>query len=160
MIKYSIILTKLIGKVWIMRLAQKTVYAIKAIYSLADSVVVRPKTIPAIAGEQEIPAAFLQNIMRELRSAGLVESKRGKDGGYVLATKPENIRVGDVITLFEGDLYPVEGVDQTKWQDELFAPLWDQAAQALVDVYMSVNFKQLVDKGRIMRSGIIHDYII
>ncbi len=143
-----------------MRLAQKTLYAIKAIYSLADSYSVKPKTIPVIAAEQDIPAAFLQNIMRDLRSAGLVESRRGKDGGYVLAQKPESIKVGDVVVIFEGELYPVESVDQDKWQDRLFAPLWDEAAQALLDVYMSVDFKQLVEKGRILRFGVIHDYVI
>ncbi len=143
-----------------MRLAQKTQYAIKAIYSLADNAITQQKTIPVIAKEQAIPAAFLQNIMRELRSAGFVESKRGKDGGYVLATEAEDIRVGDIIMLFEGDLHPVESVDLHKWQDKLFAPLWSQAAQALVDVYMGVNFKQLVEKGRILQSGVIHDYVI
>ena len=143
-----------------MRLAQKTVYALKAIYSLAESASVEPKTIPVIAGEQDIPAAFLQNIMRELRSAGFVESKRGKDGGYLLAAKPENIRVGDIVVLFEGELYPVENVDKSKWQDRLFEPLWDRAAKALLEVYMSVDFKELVDEGRIMRFGVIHDYVI
>ena len=143
-----------------MRLAQKTQYAIKAIYSLADNAITQQKTIPVIAKEQAIPAAFLQNIMRELRSAGFVESKRGKDGGYVLATEAEDIRVGDIIMLFVGDLHPVESVDLHKWQDKLFAPLWSQAAQALVDVYMGVNFKQLVEKGRILQSGVIHDYVI
>ncbi len=143
-----------------MRLAQKTVYAIKAIYSLADNASSQPKTIPVIAAEFEIPAAFLQNIMRELRAAGLVESRRGKDGGYVLAARPENIKVADVVTLFEGELYPVEGIDSAKWQDRLFIPLWDRAAAALGEVYMSVDFRELVQKGRILRSGVIHDYVI
>ena len=143
-----------------MRLAQKTLYAIKAIYSLAEVDGRYPLTITQIAEEHDIPAAFLQNIMRELKSGGYVESKRGKDGGYVLSLRPENIRVGDIIKLCEGELFPVDRVNSNKWQDVLFEPLWIEAATALENVYMSVTFSELVDKGRIARSGVILDYVI
>jgi Rrf2 family protein len=62
-----------------------------------------------IAQTQEIPLNFLENILRDLRRAGLVESRRGQQGGYVLAKPAQEISVADVIRAVEGPLANVRG---------------------------------------------------
>jgi Rrf2 family protein len=63
-----------------------------------------------IADAQSIPLNFLENILAELRRAGIVESRRGAAGGYLLARPPEDISLADVIRAVEGPLANVRGV--------------------------------------------------
>lgn len=69
-------------------LSQKTRYAIRAMQHLADNFGEGPVQLAAIANKQNIPAKFLTVILSELTRAGLVESLRGRDGGYWLAIPP------------------------------------------------------------------------
>ena len=62
-----------------------------------------------IASAQDIPLRFLENILGELRHAGLVQSRRGVDGGYWLARPPEDITVAEVVRAVEGPLATVRG---------------------------------------------------
>jgi Rrf2 family protein len=70
--------------------------------------------VPAkiITERQGIPARYLERILNKLRKFGLIESVRGVKGGYMLAKKPDEIRVLDIITALEGSLAPVKCVDQ------------------------------------------------
>jgi Rrf2 family protein len=63
-----------------------------------------------LARRQGIPARFLENILAELRSAGIVGSRRGSEGGYWLARPASEVMVGDVIRTLEGPLANVQGV--------------------------------------------------
>lgn len=81
-----------------MRLAQKTVYAVRAVFELAmREPSGEPVAIATIAQAQKIPAQFLQVIMRELRQGGFVDSRRGKDGGYLLGRPAADLAVGEVV---------------------------------------------------------------
>jgi Rrf2 family protein len=84
-------------------LSQRGRYALKAMINLArgDST---PHQVSAIAAEENIPRKFLEAIMSELRRAGLVESARGKMGGYRLARPADLITFGEVIRLTDGPL--------------------------------------------------------
>jgi Rrf2 family protein len=66
-------------------------------------------TAEQVAQAQSIPANFLENILRDLRRAGIVESRRGQAGGYTLARPPEEISLADVIRAVEGPLADVRG---------------------------------------------------
>jgi len=83
----------------------KLEYALRALVCLAkrsgDGSVT---TIDEVAGEEEIPSKFLAQIMSELRRGGLVASRRGKEGGYALARRPEEISLRDVVALMQGDM--------------------------------------------------------
>jgi Rrf2 family protein len=85
-------------------LSQKTRYAIRAMQHLADNFGQGPVQLAEIADKQNIPAGFLTVILSELTRFGLVESLRGRDGGYWLALSPIDITYGDLIRIMRGSL--------------------------------------------------------
>ena len=85
-------------------LSQKTRYAIRAMQHLADRFGQGPVRLAEIAEAQKIPANFLTVILSELSRYGIVESQRGKDGGYWLALSPIDITYGDLIRVMRGSL--------------------------------------------------------
>jgi Rrf2 family protein len=92
------------------RISAKTDYALRATVQLAAS---QDGDTPVkgeqIATAQSIPLRFLENILGDLRNAGLVESRRGVDGGYLLARPPQEIALADVIRAVDGPLANVSG---------------------------------------------------
>ena len=90
-----------------MRTTAKADYAVRAAVELAAAG--EMTTAEQIADAQGIPLNFLENILRDLRRAGLVESRRGQAGGYVLARPAESITLADVIRAVEGPLANVRG---------------------------------------------------
>jgi Rrf2 family protein len=91
------------------RLSAKADYALRAVAELAAAGSERPVKGEQIASAQEIPPKFLENIMLELRHAGLVRSQRGVEGGYWLARPPAEITLAEVIRAVEGPLASVRG---------------------------------------------------
>lgn len=85
-------------------LSQKTRYSIRALQHLADTWQQGPTRLDAIAETQNIPRKFLTVILSEMVRGGLVNSTRGRDGGYELALSPLDIRYGDIIRLTRGSL--------------------------------------------------------
>ncbi|GAA2030533.1 Rrf2 family transcriptional regulator [Pseudokineococcus marinus] len=85
-----------------MRLTAKTDYALRAVCQLAS----RPggATSDHISEAEAVPQRFLEAILRDLRRAGLVTSRRGPDGGHALAVDPEELTVADVIRAIDGPL--------------------------------------------------------
>ena len=91
-----------------MRVSAKADYAVRAAVELAAAES-PPVKGEAISQAQEIPLKFLENILGELRHAGLVRSQRGADGGYWLARPADEITLADVIRAVEGPLASVRG---------------------------------------------------
>jgi Rrf2 family protein len=91
-----------------LRVSAKADYAVRAAIELAVSDG-RPVKGERIAHAQDIPLKFLENILLELRHAGLVRSQRGAEGGYWLARRPEEITLADVIRSVEGPIANVRG---------------------------------------------------
>ncbi len=87
-----------------MRATQQLQYAIYGIFDLAYNGRDRPVRIQEIGDRQAIPTRYLEQIFQRLRRAGLVRSKRGPGGGYLLGRAPEEIRLSDVIVAVEGAL--------------------------------------------------------
>jgi len=85
-------------------LSQKTRYSIRALQHLADTWRQGPVRLDTIAEAQNIPRKFLTVILSEMVRGGLVNSTRGRDGGYELALDPIDIRYGDIIRLTRGSL--------------------------------------------------------
>ena len=85
-------------------LSQKIRYAIRALQHLADKYGEGPVPLAEIAEAQNIPAKFLTVILSELSRFGIVDSQRGKDGGYWLAISPIDITYGDLIRIMRGSL--------------------------------------------------------
>src|SRR5437867_2606792 len=96
----------------LMKLSLRGEYAVRALLVLGlryDEPLLRIQTI---SEEQNIPKRFLEQILNDLKSAGLVQSKRGVAGGYRLARQPEEISIAAVIRHIEGALAPVSCVSE------------------------------------------------
>ena len=85
-------------------LSQRTRYSIRALQHLARHYGEGPIQLADIATAQNIPAKFLTVILSELSRAGLVATRRGRDGGYWLALAPIDVRYGDIFRLTDGAL--------------------------------------------------------
>src|SRR5438477_1425907 len=92
-----------------MRVSAKVDYALRAGVELAQAEAGRPVKGERIAQAQEIPLKFLENILGELKHAGLVRSQRGAEGGYWLAGPADNVSIADIIRAVEGPLATVRG---------------------------------------------------
>jgi Rrf2 family protein len=92
-----------------MRISAKADYAVRAAVELAAAPNEKPIKAEAIATKQGIPLNFLENILGELRHAGIVRSQRGFEGGFRLARAPADITIADIIRAVEGPLASVRG---------------------------------------------------
>jgi Rrf2 family protein len=93
------------------RITAKADYAVRAAVELAAAAGdTRPVKGEQLAKRQDIPHNFLENILTELRRAGIVRTRRGADGGYQLARPADEITVADVLRAVEGPLAAVQGV--------------------------------------------------
>jgi Rrf2 family protein len=91
------------------RISAKADYAVRAVVELAASRDDTPVKAERVATAQGIPLNFLENILGELRHAGIVRSQRGAEGGFRLAKPADQISVADVIRAVEGPLATVRG---------------------------------------------------
>ncbi|HZI91934.1 MAG TPA: Rrf2 family transcriptional regulator [Thermoleophilaceae bacterium] len=92
-----------------MRISAKADYAVRAAVELAVAAPDRPVKGEHVASAQAIPIKFLENILVDLRQAGIVQSRRGPDGGYWLARPAAEVTVADVIRASDGPLASVRG---------------------------------------------------
>lgn len=119
-----------------MKLSLRGEYALRALLVLGlkhDQPLVR---IQAISAEQNIPKRFLEQILNDLKSAGLVQSKRGVAGGYRLARPPEQITLASVVRHVEGALAPVSCVSQ-RFYEKCSCP--DESRCAIRDVMQEIR---------------------
>jgi Rrf2 family protein len=98
------------------QLSKRTQYSLRALYALARSYGQGPVLIARLSEEEAIPKKFLEQILLSLKSSGLVESKKGKGGGYTLVRPPDKITVADVIRLMEGPLAPLPCASETRFR--------------------------------------------
>ena len=92
------------------RISAKVDYALRAVVELAASGSDHPIKGERIAQAQEIPLKFLENILVDLRHAGIVRSQRGVEGGYWLARPAEEVSLAEVIRAVEGPIANVRGI--------------------------------------------------
>jgi Rrf2 family protein len=115
-----------------MRISAKADYAVRAAVELAAAPDDRPIKAERIALNQEVPLNFLENILGELRHAGIVRSHRGADGGFRLARSADEVTVADIIRAVEGPLATVRGGPPEE-------SAYDGAAAALSRVWIAVR---------------------
>jgi len=95
-----------------MKLSLRGEYALRALVVLGQNYGPEVVRIQTISDQQRIPKRFLEQILNDLRTARLVESKRGVAGGYRLALPPEKIRLSAIVRHIEGALAPVSCVSE------------------------------------------------
>ena len=96
-------------------LSKKAKYAIKALLALADREGEEPMRIADLAREEQIPPKFLELILLGLKNNGMLQSRKGKGGGYLLARNPADIYLGQIVRMFDGPLAPVPCASQTAY---------------------------------------------
>ena len=117
-----------------MKISVKGEYALQAIFDLCSQAPGTPVKIADIARRQNIPQKFLELILASLKQGGFVESRRGAEGGYLLARAASQITVGEVHRFFEGGRNGKSGLK--KKAESPFDDLWgavDEAVSAVVD---------------------------
>ncbi len=92
-----------------MHVTAKADYAVRAVIELSSSSQASPRKVDEVAQAQGIPVSFLENILTQLRSSGVVRSQRGPEGGYWLAHPAEELNLAQVIRAVEGPLVGVRG---------------------------------------------------
>src|SRR5438067_4588650 len=117
-------------------------YALQAIFDLSSQPAGQPVRIADIARRQNIPQKFLELILASLKQGGFVESRRGAEGGYMLARRADSISVGDVLRFVEGR--QEERARLRKQANSPFADLWERADRAIDSVLDSTTFAHLV----------------
>jgi Rrf2 family protein len=98
------------------QLSKRTQYGLRALYALARNYGRGPVLISQLSEEEAIPRKFLEQILLGLKASGLVESKKGKGGGYALVRPPEQITVAQVIRVMEGPLAPLPCASETRFR--------------------------------------------
>jgi len=115
-----------------MRVTARADYAVRAAIELVGATMDEPRKADSIAVAQSISISFLENILNQLKSAGIVRSRRGPDGGWWLQRKPETLTLADVIRAVEGPLASVRGE-----RPENLA--YDGSAQSLQEVWVALR---------------------
>ena len=96
-------------------LSKKAKYAVKALLALAERGGDEPMRIADLARQEQIPQKFLEAILLSLRNHGMLQSRKGKGGGYLLGRDPKAIYLGQIVRLFDGPLAPVPCASQTAY---------------------------------------------
>jgi Rrf2 family transcriptional regulator, cysteine metabolism repressor len=135
-----------------MLISQRCQYALRAIFELAKQSGRGPTKIDQIASAQAIPPRFLAAILNQLKQGGFVGSRRGSDGGYIITRPPSRLTVGELIRFIEGPIGPVGCLDGGPADrcplsgSCVFRSLWDQAREAVENVYDTTTFEDLIER--------------
>jgi Rrf2 family protein len=135
------------------RITAKADYAVRAAVELAAAEKTgKPVKGEQLAGAQGIPQNFLENILTELRRAGIIRTRRGAEGGYQLAVPADEVSVADVLRAVEGPLAAVQGVrpDQLAYGGaaERLPEVWVALRASLRDVLEHVTLADIA-RGRL-----------
>ncbi len=135
-----------------MKLSIKSDYAARAVLWLAQHYPQGvARTVEEMASAQGIPPNYLVQILIELKSAQIVKSQRGKEGGYLLARPPGQISFGDVLRCIHGEIFDSPALNSPQTPPEL-RQVWQQLSRSVNQTADKINFQQMVDasleKGR------------
>ncbi|MGP8201189.1 MAG: RrF2 family transcriptional regulator [Limisphaerales bacterium] len=139
-----------------MKLSVRGEYALRALLVLGQNYGQEVLRIQTISDQQNIPKKFLEQILNDLRTLGVVESKRGAGGGYRLAQPPESITLASVIRYVSGALAPVSCVSDNFYErctcpDEATCPIREvmkEAREAVVSIMERVTLADLCERAR------------
>ena len=124
-----------------MNISVKGEYALDAVFDLSTQTPGQPVKIADIAKRQKIPQKFLELILASLKQGGFVESRRGAEGGYLLARPADAIKVGEVLRFIEG---PRDQKSRVRRQaDSPFSDMWHRVNRAVSDVLDQTSFADL-----------------
>jgi Rrf2 family protein len=124
-----------------MNISVKGEYALHAVFDLSSQPPGQPVRIADIAQRQKIPQKFLELILASLKQGGFVESRRGAEGGYLLARSADVIKVGEVLRFIEGTRD--EKSRARRQVDSPFSDMWHRVNQAVSEILDETSFADL-----------------
>lgn len=145
-----------------MRLTTKSRYGLRALFDIAYNCGNHPAQIQDISRRQQISPRYLEQIFQNLKRAGILKSKRGPQGGYSLAKKPDQITLLEILCATENDVMLVDcagvGFKTTK-RKVADCPLegkcvtqtvWEEATTLLTDYFGGLTLQNLCERGQAM----------
>jgi Rrf2 family transcriptional regulator, cysteine metabolism repressor len=123
-----------------MNVSVKGEYALQAVFDLASLSSKAPVRIADIARRQKIPQKFLELILASLKQGGFVESRRGAEGGYLLARSPEQITVGEILRYVDGS---PDATSPTRRGNSPFVVTWQRVDDAVNSILDRTSFATL-----------------
>jgi Rrf2 family protein len=141
-----------------MNISVKGEYALQAIFDLASQRQGEPVRIADIARRQKIPQKFLELILAGLKQSGFVESRRGAEGGYLLARPAESLTVGEVLRSIDG---PQQGPSRPRRKAETpFADMWRQVDRGVSEIIDKTTFAGLLRGWTEKQNKYVHNWEI
>lgn len=131
-----------------MKLTTRSRYGTRMVLDLAQNGTDGLVRIGDIAKRQEISVKYLEKLVRELRDAGYIRSRRGPKGGHMLTRSPEDISVGEIVQVLEGEpglVGCVSGEPCDRASECLTRCLWQEASEAMYAKLNSITFADLVN---------------
>ena len=150
-------------------LSKKAKYSIHALIYLAGNKGLKPKQIREIAEDLGIPRKFLETILLDLRNDGILQSRQGREGGYLLERSPGTITLGRIIRLIDGPLAAVPCVSQTAYarceacpEERLCALRWimKDVRESTAQILDHTTLERMVEKSRELAGSPVADYEI
>ncbi len=138
-----------------MRLSTKSRYGLRALFDMAYNSGMLPAQIKDISRRQDISPRYLEQIFQSFKKAGILKSKRGPQGGYCLARKPEQITVREILEAAEGDTLLVECAGAKKKRKGecsldggcVTQEVWKAAGDMLNEFYSQLTLQSLCERG-------------
>lgn len=146
-----------------MKITYKGDYALKTILDLALHYNQGVATIHDLAKRADIPIKFLEQVLLELKRGGFVASKRGINGGYFLARKPQEIKLGEVVRFIDGPIEPLPCAGRQvtyKGCADIykcaFREIWTAVTEAISGVIDNITFEDLLKKIKVKEKAVTY----
>lgn len=141
-----------------MRLSTKSRYGLRAMFDMAYHAGTLPAQIKNISRRQNISPRYLEQIFQDLKKGGLLKSRRGPQGGYFLARKPQEITVKEILDAAEGKMALVDCSKSGKGCKKICEfdnqcvtqTVWEEASRRLNEYLDSITLKDLCEQGKEM----------
>lgn len=143
-----------------MKISTKGRYALRLMVDLGEHIGTGYVSLKDVADRQDISKKYLEQIVPMLNSAGFLITNRGNRGGYMLANKPSEYTVGDILRITEGSLAPVSCVENEKtcdrkdWCQTRF--VWEGLYKVITEYLDGITLQDIIDRGH----GNMGDFII
>lgn len=147
-----------------MKISTKGRYGLRAMVDLAQKSVSDHVPLKSIAENQNISEGYLEHVFSTLKKAGLVKSIKGPQGGYILASEPSSITVGDVLRVLEGDLTLVDDSSNSDGNNPvercIKLNVWDKIDQCINSIVDEITLEDLVSEYKKMVNAETDMYFI
>lgn len=148
-----------------MKVSTKGRYGLRALVDLAVHSTNSHVSLVSIAGRQKVSLNYLEQVFASLRKAGIVKSIKGSQGGYVLAKRADQITIGEILTVLEGEFHIV---DETIFSEEesdsirmaVKTLVWDKVNKQVNEYLLNTTLEDLAQKYRKLNEDVPDMYYI